>query len=289
MRKKSYPKLRFLVDSYHSTIKLRMMSDSRVTNLKRDWKVKEKVCSYYKQNIGAQFQDVEKWLKKEIKGELADYEIWNDWLKGISGIDVCSAGGLLAWIGDIARFASISKLYSYSGLATIKRCQECKKRYFEFPGDKAHYIERYLNFQKRAHKARKEKGGRFNKKPHLKAVEKLICSCDSPEPKTIAEKKKRGEPAMWNQKLKSHCWKIGKNFVRSGKQYRKYYDKVKAKYQKKFPKFSKGHIDNMAMRKTVKLFMAHLWIVWRQLEGLPTRSPYPVEKLGHKYIPPFNK
>lgn len=37
----------------------------------------------------------------------------------------------------------------------------------------------------------------------------------------------------------------------------------------------------MAMRKMVKLFLSHLWEVWRTVEGMDTRPPYPHEYLGH--------
>jgi len=49
-------------------------------------------------------------------------------------------------------------------------------------------------------------------------------------------------------------------------------------------KLSKGHIENMARRIPAKIFLQHLWEVWRTLEGLPERSPYVQERLGHKEI-----
>ena len=42
-----------------------------------------------------------------------------------------------------------------------------------------------------------------------------------------------------------------------------------------------GHLDMMAIRKMLKIFLANLWLVWREAEGLPTRVPYVTEKLGH--------
>lgn len=42
-----------------------------------------------------------------------------------------------------------------------------------------------------------------------------------------------------------------------------------------------GHLDAMALRKMVKLFLACLWLVWREAECLPTRDPYPIERQGH--------
>jgi hypothetical protein len=45
--------------------------------------------------------------------------------------------------------------------------------------------------------------------------------------------------------------------------------------------WSDGHVDNAARRKMVKLFLSHLWLVWRKAEGLPIREPYAHEYLGH--------
>lgn len=46
----------------------------------------------------------------------------------------------------------------------------------------------------------------------------------------------------------------------------------------------KGHLDMMAMRKMIKLFLAHLWLTWREGEGLPISKPYVSDKLGHKHV-----
>lgn len=44
-----------------------------------------------------------------------------------------------------------------------------------------------------------------------------------------------------------------------------------------------GHLDNMARRWTVKLFLNHLWVVYRQAEGLTVRAPYAVEKMPQEH------
>ena len=116
-----------------------------------------------------------------------------------------------------------------------------------------------------------------------------------------AVRKRKGVQANWHQRLKMHAWKTAKAFVKTNGKYRGFYDRTKKKYQKAHPKevkikidgtmrtlYTKGHIDNMAMRKTVKLFISHLWLQWRTLEGFPTRSPYPLEQLGHTtFIEPY--
>jgi len=45
-----------------------------------------------------------------------------------------------------------------------------------------------------------------------------------------------------------------------------------------------GHLDAMALRKMVKLFLSCLWLVWREAEGLPIRDPYIIDKQGHTSV-----
>lgn len=47
------------------------------------------------------------------------------------------------------------------------------------------------------------------------------------------------------------------------------------------------HIDRMAKRKVAKIFIQHLWLIWRQAEGLPVSDPYAIAILNHAdYILP---
>jgi len=51
---------------------------------------------------------------------------------------------------------------------------------------------------------------------------------------------------------------------------------------------SEGHVHNQAMRKMIKLFLACLWLTWREAEGLPVTKPYAIDQLGHNsYIDPW--
>lgn len=46
---------------------------------------------------------------------------------------------------------------------------------------------------------------------------------------------------------------------------------------------TKGHINNMALRYTVKIFLRDLWVVWRKEAGYDIGVPeYEVQYLGHK-------
>ena len=45
-----------------------------------------------------------------------------------------------------------------------------------------------------------------------------------------------------------------------------------------------GHRHGAALRKMIKIFLHHYWLVGRLILNLPTREPYVQEKLGHKNI-----
>lgn len=50
-----------------------------------------------------------------------------------------------------------------------------------------------------------------------------------------------------------------------------------------------GHLHNQALRKMIKLFLACLWLVWREAEGLPVTKPYAIEQLKHdSFINPWD-
>lgn len=118
------------------------------------------------------------------------------------------------------------------------------------------------------------------------------------------EKRVKGEKLHFCMPLKVHMWKVGQNLLRAKGSYYRYYLEMKDYYTKRAEKqglkilslnrkekegeISKAHIHNMALRKMIQLFLAHLWVVWRRAEGLPLTDPYPIAHLGHAdYIEPF--
>ena len=97
----------------------------------------------------------------------------------------------------------------------------------------------------------------------------------------------KGVKAPYNKGLKTICWKIATSFMRSNSPYREIYDKAKERYERERPDWTKGHIHNAAVRKMIKIWLQHLWIVWRQLEGLPVTLPYVFDDARHThYITP---
>jgi hypothetical protein len=72
--------------------------------------------------------------------------------------------------------------------------------------------------------------------------------------------------------------------LRHNQQYRQIYENAKEYYQASYPDWTKAHIHNASMRKMIKLWLAHLWMVWRSFEGLPVTQPWIAGENGHHRI-----
>jgi len=120
-----------------------------------------------------------------------------------------------------------------------------------------------------------------------------------------SERRVKGEKLHYNSQLRSMCWRLASSLLKAKGKFYEYYLKEKDKYYQRFenrsvkivpatslPKkdgkryepegmISEGHVHNMALRKMIKLFLSSLWLVWREAEGLPVTSPYPIDRLGH--------
>lgn len=98
------------------------------------------------------------------------------------------------------------------------------------------------------------------------------------------EKPTKGERLHYNARLKTTCYLVGSSFLKSGSPYRKVYDDSREYYEANRPDWTKAHQHNAAMRRMIKLWLSHLWLEWRKVEGLDTRQPFVQERLGHGHI-----
>jgi len=177
--------------------------------------------------------------------------IYQAWLKHVKGIGPTLSAAIITRIGAVDRFETASSLWAYGGLDV--------------------------------------RNGR-------------------------ARKKQKGEKANWDPELrKLIAFKVPEQFIQGkGKNWfgRNLYDQYKAFYEQvhdeRCPVWShsdkkitnggakatvngqgcsrKGHINNMAKRKVGKVFLACLWAVWRELQGLPTREPYATTLKNHTHL-----
>lgn len=102
-----------------------------------------------------------------------------------------------------------------------------------------------------------------------------------------AETLVKGEKSHYNKRLKTCMFKVASSFLKSNSPYRRFYDESKAYYEKNRPDWTPLRIHRAAMRKMNKIFLQHLWVTWREAEGLPVSQPWVIEHGGHvDYIGP---
>jgi len=122
-------------------------------------------------------------------------------------------------------------------------------------------------------------------------------------------KREKGKKLEFNIQGKSMCWRMAGGLLK-GKG--KFYDfyllrkkmftarcisegleiKPQAQIKEKDTNvISEGHVHNYALRKMIKLFLACLWLVWREAEGLPLNEPYSIGIQKHSkahFISPWD-
>jgi hypothetical protein len=210
----------------------------------------------------------EKYLNKVLDSWSRSHPLRTVYLNRVYGIGPVLASGIIAWLHPISRFNTVSKLWAYCGLTAEYYRSECVKGHVFYTASRPTTCKVAVGADRTPCNAR------------LKRVDHFIG----------APKREKNAVFFFNLKLRTFMWKVGKSFEYQNPSksfYKQMYLKYKDNVKQKHPDYSAGHIRNMALRWTIKLFLEHLWAVWRQLEGLPVTKPYALQHLGHgDYIPP---
>lgn len=215
--------------------------------------------------------DEERELRRAMVVALAGHPAW-PWLSRVKGIGATLAAKLLARL-DIHRAPSPSSFWSYCGLATVPgteyRCSTC--------GLRASFPTRY-----------RVKGAHQRADTRAQCTGSLLAYRGPEAGIRVAQPRPAsGEKASYDQYAKKVCYLIGVSFLRSGSAYERYYREQRERLERERAGWTAGRVHFAALRKTEKLFLAQLWAVWREAEGLPTTSPYAQGVLGREdYIAP---
>jgi len=232
-----------------------------------------------------------------------------DWLVSIHGMGEASATKLIAQIDDPGKFATISKLWRFAGYGTYAYWfNEKGKVVAPRDGWKWHKVKKGMAIQCPGCNQVMEtiKRGfaceRCNWKTTYGDPIKLWTV---PKPKEgwvlkdgVRDRMVEEWHSPYNKILKAELYVVVDNFIKHRTPvYRQFYDKAKAEDREKHPEkivvngrtmYNDGHLHARAMRRTAKLFLEHLWVKWREYEGLPVSEPWILrEGTGHThYIEP---
>ena len=84
-----------------------------------------------------------------------------------------------------------------------------------------------------------------------------------------------GELPPYDAAAKRISYAIGHSLLKAKGPYRNYYRAELARLERERRAWSRERRNATALRKTEKLFLAHLWLVWRTAIGLPISDPHP--------------
>lgn len=195
-------------------------------------------------------------LLRVLSERVARHPTW-PWLERVRGLGPSLAARLLARL-DIERAPTPSSFWSYCGLATVAaqmyRCAECGYELSLPEG-------RSVRAAHRAPRTGEPCGGA------------LAVAGDGPR-RVAQPRPTRGENAPYDREAKKLCYLIGMSFVRQGASFKRYYTEQRTRLEAAKPDWIPRRRHLTALRMTEKLFLAHLWLVWREQLGLPVTAPY---------------
>lgn len=91
------------------------------------------------------------------------------------------------------------------------------------------------------------------------------------------QRKKAGSRINYDPQLQSACVMLGESLNKQRGSYYRYYLKQKEKNADLTP----SHCHNRSFRHMIKLFLSHLWQIWREALGLQAPLPYAFDILKH--------
>lgn len=246
----------------------KLVQEGRLTEVQQSW-LRQAL------DIAGVARSVENRYKLPMEMFVSAESVWTMFLSHIPGIAEVLAAQLIANM-PCWRYEKVSSLWRHLGLHLV--CPVCTE-------------ERKIR-------------DKSNKTFAVLANSEGLCpKCGR---QGIAPKRKTGRNIDYASRLRTLAWKIGDCLIKqkSPKYYDIYVEEKKHQLARTFKhgelkeiyapmyregknpyekdtKLKKGHAHARAMRKMIKIFLQHYWIVSRTIEGLSTREPYVHDKLGH--------
>jgi hypothetical protein len=192
-----------------------------------------------------------------LRESIAGHPAW-PWLEEVRGIGHLLAARLLSRL-DVTRANTPSAFWAYCGLGTIPgvafRCAKCGLEVAYPAGYKvgeSHY----------AKSGSRTCSGQLQ--PLISATEIRVA------PRRSA----LGGRASYDAHARKSCYLIGVSILRSGGDYRSFYDSERARLASTRAGWTAKRCHLSALRRMEKAFLRDLWIAWRCAVNLPVVSPY---------------
>ena len=306
--------LRLMSRSFYAIQKSRVMIRARIKSLERDNLLLEEDAEILHEWCDKALEGIEKNLEKQAENIMFEHPLWTEWLNHIKGIGPILGAAIIGEIGGhVGTLCPNCEQETYLLAKKKKKVGKNKKDEKEdasTTNDEVDEDEEFLQFVRTPGKVITtytcKKCGFYTENEeeiaNLKQLKGIACWTNPSKlhkwmgldvtPEGKAPKRQKKTPTTWSPPMRVLAWKIGDSFVKSGGKkrlpgfFRLKYDVFRELEDNKHPDLSDGHRLARASRKAVKLFISITWAKYRQLENLPVRTPYSVEKLGHKLVTP---
>lgn len=176
------------------------------------------------------------------------------WLKQVRGIGPSLGCKLLARL-DPTEAPHASSFWAYCGLGTVEgneyRCPECG----------------LVKGWPVGYNVTGEHRGCSGKLVKVRGPEDGV--------RVAQPRPRKGEKATYDQHMKKVVLgQVVPSFLKVGGPYERYWRREREKADRTRPGWAEGRKKALADRKTVKLFLSHLWQVWREALELPAGKPW---------------
>jgi len=292
--------IRFLADGYEQSQRIRLATGERLRAILQDrdetFDVAEEWRDLSSEMVSKVLKDIrsgdqsgpvpflgrvyrrhyeeEKDLKREMHDALKGHPA-TPWILSVRGIGPTLACKLLARLDPtMANYAS--SFWLFCGLATVPgekwRCPTCGK-------ERSWAIGTVVTGKHQTLEGKK-----------CKDLMVMVAGPDDgiraamPKGFTVSYENKKGETKerrAYDAYAKKIMFLVSESFLKAGGPYEVFLRKERAKLDRERPGWADGRKQRTARRKTEKLFLAHLWEVWRKALNLPTPDPYSMAHQGH--------
>lgn len=264
----------FLVDSMLAIQNWRVATQVRNSHLLRN----EGQGDENTRTVFQKTQELEEFIENLVADQLKTHPAyhWFSRIKGIGNENIAKIVGLI----DINRAPTVSSLWKYAGYHVVDGKGPKKTK-----GQKLEYNARLRTMCWRTAGALMKAGLRQVcaqcQAPRKRTEDNDVapCRCGSTVFQATAKTRYAEIYLAEKARLTERYAREGRQIVPAAK-----LPKKDGKHYEPPDMISEGHLHNQALRKMTKLFLSHLWLVWRSAEGLPIREPYVQEKMGHTTI-----
>ena len=195
---------------------------------------------------------------------LTAHPVW-PWISRVRGVSAAVVAQLLERL-DPTRAPTPSSFWSYCGLATVEgdsyRCASCGARITLASG-------------------RRPRAGAPHRAREGSACTGALDPDHGEEAGAGASRSRVAQPrptpgarAAYDRDAKQLCYQLGMSLTKHGGAYARLYQEQRRRLDETRATWPERRRHLTALRMTEKMFLAHLWLVWREALGLPVTRPY---------------